>query len=120
MSRSGHPELHATARGIRLISAAGGNHGTGPGFRLSLYGALVFAGIRVLSLATAAFLLPRGKFRELHYSLQHLIVSWDSGFYLGIAVHGYPREPGNMRYEAIFAWFPTAEDKVVCLVHVPV
>ena len=48
---------------------------------------------------TAAFLLPRGKFRELHYSLQHLIVSWDSGYYLGIAVHGYPHEPGNIRYE---------------------
>ena len=106
MSRSGHPNLHATVRGIRLISAAAGKHGTRPGFHLPLYGALVFAGIRVLSLTTAAFLLPRGKFHELHYSLQHLIVSWDSGYYLGIAVHGYPHEPGNIRYETIFAWFP--------------
>jgi len=106
MSRSGHPKIRATARGIRLISAAVDKRGTRPGFHLSLYGALVFAGIRVLSLATAAFLLPRGKFHELHYSLQHLIVSWDSGYYLGIAVHGYPHEPGNIRYETIFAWFP--------------
>ena len=106
MSRSGHPDLHATVRGIRLISTAAGKHGTRPGFRLPLCGALVFAGIRVLSLATAAFLLPRGKFHELHYSLQQLIVSWDSGYYLGIAVHGYPHEPGNIRYETIFAWFP--------------
>ncbi len=106
MSRSGHPNIHAAAPGIRLISAAVAKHGTRPGFRLSLYGALVFAGIRVVSLATAVFLLPRGKVHELHYSLQHLIVSWDSGFYLGIAVHGYPHEPGNIRYEAIFAWFP--------------
>jgi len=67
---------------------------------------LIFAGIRVLSLATAAFLLPRGKFHELHYSLAHLIRSWDSGYYLAIAVHGYSYEPGNIRHETIFAWFP--------------
>ena len=106
MSRPGHPDLRATVRGIRLISAGVGKHGTSPGFRLPLCGALMFAGIRVLSLATAAFLLPRGKVRELHYSLQHLIASWDSGYYLGIAVHGYPHEPGNIRYETIFARFP--------------
>ena len=46
MSRPGHPDLRATVRGIRLISAAVGKHGTRPGFRLPLYGALVFAGIR--------------------------------------------------------------------------
>lgn len=102
MSRSGH----ATVRRIRLISATEGEHRTSPGFRLPLYGALIFAGIRVLSLATAAFLLPRGKFHELHYSLQHLIRSWDSGYYLAIAVHGYSYEPGNIRYETILAWFP--------------
>ena len=73
MSRSGHPNIHATVRRIRLITATAGKHGTSPGFRLPLYGALIFAGIRVLSLATAALLLPRGKFHELHYSLQHLI-----------------------------------------------
>jgi len=106
MSRSGHPNIRSTVRQIPLISDGAGRHGTSPGFRLPLYGALIFAGIRVLSLATAAFLLPRGKFHELHYSLQHLIRSWDSGYYLGIAVHSYPHEPGNIRYEAIFAWFP--------------
>ena len=106
MSRSGHPNIRSTVRQIPLISDGAGRHGTSPGFRLPLYGALIFAGIRVLSLATAAFLLPRGKFGELHYSLQHLIRSWDSGYYLGIAVHSYRHEPGNIRYEAIFAWFP--------------
>ena len=73
MSRSEYPNLHATVRGIRLISAAAGKHETRAEFPLPLYGALVFAGIRILSLATAAFLLPRGKFHELHQSPHTLL-----------------------------------------------
>ena len=103
MSRPGHPYIGPAALGTRPVSA---EHGTGPRFPLPLYGSLVFAGIRVLSLATAAFLLPRGRFRELHYSLQQLIRSWDGGRYLIIAVHGYSYVPGNMRHDSIFAWFP--------------
>ncbi len=119
MSRSGHPNIDATVRRIRLISAAAGKHGTSPGFRVPLYGALIFAGIRVLSVATAAFLLPRGKFHELHYSLQHLIRSWDGGYYLAIAVHGYSYEPGNIRHEAIFAWFPGYPAAVHAIAWIP-
>jgi len=119
MSRSGHPDIHATVREIRLISAAAVKHGTSPGFRLPLYGALIFAGIRVLSLATAALLLPRGKFQELHYSLQHLMRSWDGGYYLAIAVHGYSYEPGNIRYEAILAWFPGYPAAVHAIAWIP-
>ena len=119
MSRSGRPNIHATVRGIRLISATAGKNGTSPGFRLPLYGALIFAGIRVLSLATAAFLLPRGKFHELHYSLEHLIRSWDSGYYLAIAVHGYSYEPGNIRHETIFAWFPGYPASVHAIAWIP-
>ncbi len=88
------------------MPAAAGKPGKGPELPLPLYGALIFAGIRVLSLATAAFLLPRGKFRELHYSLLGLIKSWDSGRYLIIAAHGYSYVPGDMRHDSIFAWFP--------------
>jgi hypothetical protein len=99
MSRSGHPSINTTERGIWPISTAVGEHGTTRGFSLPLYGALIFAGIRVLSLATAAFLLPRGKFRELHCSLPQLIRSWDSGRYLIIAVHGY-------RHGSNLVWFP--------------
>jgi hypothetical protein len=119
MSCSGRPNIHATVRGIRLISATAGKNGTSPGFRLPLYGALIFAGIRVLSLATAAFLLPRGKFHELHYSLEHLIRSWDSGYYLAIAVHGYSYEPGNIRHETIFAWFPGYPASVHAIAWIP-
>jgi hypothetical protein len=106
MSRSGHPHINPTAPETQPIPAAAGKQRTGAGFALPLYGALIFAGIRVLSLATAAFLLPRGKFRELHYSLPDLIRSWDSGRYLIIAVHGYSYVPGDMRHDSIFAWFP--------------
>jgi len=69
-------------------------------------GAGIFAGIRLLALGVAAFLLPRGKFHNLHYSLWHLIASWDSGRYLNIAAHGYSYVPGNLRHDVIFAWFP--------------
>jgi hypothetical protein len=103
MSRSGHPYIGPAALGPRPVSA---EHGTGPRFPVPLYGSLVFAGIRVLSLATAAFLLPRGRFRELHYSLQQLMRSWDGGRYLIIAAHGYSYVPGNMGHDSIFAWFP--------------
>lgn len=77
---------------------------TGPALlRSSLLG---YAAIRALSVATAAFLLPRGTFTRLHYSLWHLIVSWDSGRYFIIAQHGYSYIPGNLRHDSIFAWFP--------------
>jgi len=112
MSPSGNPYNNLTVQRIRPISAAAGEHGTSPGFPLPLYGTLIFAGIRVLSLATTAFLLPRGKFSELHCSLLQLITSWDSGRYLMIAVHGYPRDsnllwfPGYPAAIHAIAWIP--------------
>ena len=99
MSRSGHPDIHTSLQRLRLTSAAAVEHGMSPGFVLPLYGALIFAGSRVLSLVAAAFLLPRGKFRALHCSLHRLLRSWDSGRYLFIAVHGY-------RHDADIVWFP--------------
>ena len=97
---------HSTLLGTQPISSAVGKYGRSPGFLLPLYGALSFAGIRVLSLAVAAFLLPRGKFHVLHYSLKHLIMSWDSNRYQIIAAHGYSYVPGNLHHDSIFAWFP--------------
>ena len=112
MSPSGNPYNNLTVQRIRPISAAAGEHGTSPGFPLPLYGALIFAGVLVLSLVTTAFLLPRGKFSELHCSLLQLITSWDSGRYLIIAVHGYPRDsnllwfPGYPAAIHAIAWIP--------------
>ena len=98
MSRSWYPMINTTARGIWPISVAG-EHRPSPGFPLPACGALIFAGIRVLSLVTAAFLLPHGKFRELRCSLPQLIRVWDSGRYLTIAAHGYRHHPN-------LVWFP--------------
>ena len=66
----------------------------------------VFAVIRLLALGVSAFLLPRGKFQTLHYSLWHLIASWDGARYLTIAAQGYSYLPGNLRHDVVFAWFP--------------
>jgi hypothetical protein len=99
MARSGHPDINATVRGIRPVLAAAGEDETSPGFSLPLAGTLIFAGIRVLILATAAFLMTHGKFRKFHSSLLRLLRSWDSGRYLSIAVHGY-------RHGADILWFP--------------
>jgi len=71
-----------------------------------VWGAAIYAAIRGLSLALAAFLLPRGQIARLHYSLWHLIVSWDSGRYTKIAAHGYSYIPGNLHHDSIYAWFP--------------
>jgi hypothetical protein len=79
---------------------------------LPCYGALIFAGIRLLSLATAVFLLPFMKFHKheywslLRYSPLSLIRSWDGAFYLTIAAHGYSYVPGNISRDGIFDWFP--------------
>jgi hypothetical protein len=99
MSRSGDPDIGTTARGIWPISAAEGENETRPRIPVPAYGALIFAGIRLVSLATAAFLLPRGKFREIHASALTLPRAWDSGRYLFIAAHGY-------RHDANIVWFP--------------
>jgi Gpi18-like mannosyltransferase len=78
---------------------ASGEYEASRGFPLPLYGTLIFAAIRLLGLAVAGFLLPRGRFANLHASLWNLLRSWDAGRYLIIAAHGYPRD-------ANIVWFP--------------
>jgi|SRR5580658_1222968 hypothetical protein len=79
---------------------------TSPPYPLPLAGIAIFAIIRFLALAVLVFLLPRGKFRTLHYSLWHLIASWDGARYLTIAAQGYSYVPGDLRHDVVFAWFP--------------
>jgi len=99
MSRSGPPHLSPTVQRARSVLTTADEHGTSQGLPLPLYGTLIFAAIRLLGLAVAGFLLPRGIFRSLHASLWNLLRSWDAGRYLFIAAHGYP---GN----ANIVWFP--------------
>src|SRR5580693_7917897 len=106
MSRPGHAYSDPVAQPAAPVPAAADEGGISPRFPLALAGVAIFASIRLLALGVSAFLLPRGKFHTLHYSLWHLIASWDSPSYLHIAAHGYSYVPGNLRLDVIFAWFP--------------
>jgi hypothetical protein len=106
MSRPGHAYSDPVAQPVPLVPAAAAEGGSSPRFPLALAGVAIFASIRLLALGVSAFLLPRGKFHTLHFSLWHLIASWDSPRYLHIAAHGYSYVPGNLRLDVIFAWFP--------------
>jgi len=106
MSRPGHAFSDSVAQPAPPVHAAADEGGISPRFPLALAGVAIFASIRLLALGVSAFLLPRGKFHTLHYSLWHLIASWDSGRFLHIAAHGYSYVPGNLRLDVIFAWFP--------------
>ena len=106
MSRPGHAFIDPAAEPALPIPAAADDDATSPPRLLPLVGILIFAAIRLLALGVSAFLLPRGKFQTLHYSLWHLIASWDSVRYLNIAAQGYSYVPGDLRHDVIFAWFP--------------
>jgi hypothetical protein len=106
MSRPGPAYIDPAAESAPPRPEAASEAGASPGFPLPVAGIAIFAAIRLLALGVSAFLLPRGKFQTLHYSLWHLIASWDSGRYLSIAAHGYSYIPGDLRHDVIFAWFP--------------
>ena len=90
-----------------------------PRFPLPLAGIAIFTAIRLLALGVAVFLLPRGKFQTLHYSLWHLISSWDGAAFLNIAAHGYSYIPGDLRHDVIFAYFPGYPAAVSTLSWIP-
>ncbi len=104
MSRPRPAYVDPAAQPAPPVTAAVGQ--ASPRVPLALAAILVFAAIRLLALGVSAFLLPRGKFQTLHYSLWHLIASWDGASYLTIAAHGYSYVPGDLRHDVIFAWFP--------------
>ncbi len=98
---------------------AQGEHRPGPRLSAPASAVLIFAAVRLLGLAVAAYLLPRGRFARLHFSLARLIRSWDSGRYLIIAAHGYSYVPGNLRQDVIFAWFPGYPGAIDALAWIP-
>jgi hypothetical protein len=106
MSRPGSAYIDPAAQPVPPLSEAASEAGTSPRFPLPVTGIATFAAIRLLALGVSAFLLPRGKFHTLHYSLWHLIASWDGARYLNIAAHGYSYVPGDLRHDVVFAWFP--------------
>ena len=119
MSHRVNTSLDPAAAPDPAVRAQAAGHRGGPRIPEPAWGALIYAGIRLLALAVAAFLLPRGRFAKLHYSLAHLITSWDSGRYLIIAAHGYSYLPGNLRQDVIFAWFPGYPAAIDTLAWIP-
>lgn len=86
------------------VSAARGDQEAGSRSVPAAAGMLIYAALRVLSLAVAAILVHYGRFRS--WSLLHLIVSWDSGRFLYIAAHGYTYVPGYQHPDSILASYP--------------
>jgi hypothetical protein len=87
-----------------VASAARGDQEAGSRSALAASGMLIYAALRVLTLAVAALLVHYGRFRS--WSLLHLIVSWDSGRFLYIAAHGYAYVPGYQHPDSILASYP--------------
>jgi hypothetical protein len=73
---------------------------------LPLTGALIYAGLRVLGVVIAAFLLRRGRYLRRHWSLVRWMRSADGGHYRAIALHGYAYPAGQLAHASVFSWFP--------------
>jgi hypothetical protein len=69
-------------------------------------GALIYAGIRLISVLLAAFMLGQGKYQLPGWSLVRWMRSSDGGHYRAIAAHGYAYPPGQLAHASVFAWFP--------------
>jgi len=75
---------------------------------LPMLGTMVFGGLRLLSLAVAAFLLRHGRFQVRHWSLVQWTTSWDAKFYLTLTAHGYGfrLDPRPLPRGTLYPWFP--------------
>lgn len=116
MPRTDHD---VTDPAVRATRAETSGRKTGIRFPLPLSAMLAYAAIRALSLAVIAYLLPRGMFRAMHYSLAHVIEAWDANRYLIIAAHGYTYIPGNLRHDSLFAWFPGYSGVIDAIAWIP-
>jgi hypothetical protein len=110
MSYSGAPSgTDDVAAPVRSDTAAAGRRWPVPGLPrlpLPLTGAIIFAGIRVLSVAITAFVLRHGTFGDRHWSLARWVRAADGGHYLAIAAHGYTYPAGQLAHASAFAFFP--------------
>ena len=108
MSHPGVPSgTDDVAAPVRPEPAATGRRWSVPGpSRLPLTGVIIFAAIRVLSVAIGAFLLRSGKFSDRHWSVVRWFRAADGGHYLAIAAHGYTYPPGQLAHASVFSFFP--------------
>src|ERR1700746_2519201 len=119
MSRPRHAYVDSAAQPAPPVPPAAGRSQALERVPLPVAAIAIFTSIRLLALGVSAFLLPRGKFQMLHYSLWHLIASWDSVRYLNIAAQGYSYVPGDLRHDVIFAWFPGYPGAIDALSWIP-
>jgi hypothetical protein len=107
---------------VRPDPAATGRRWSVPGpprLPLPLTGALIYAGIRVLSVVIAAFALQHGKFSDRHWSLLRWMRAADGGHYLAIAAHGYTYPPGQLAHASVFSFFPAYPAAMSALARLP-
>jgi hypothetical protein len=119
MSSPGPAYTDPDAQRAPPIPAATDQASARPRVPLSVAAVAIFASVRLVAVGVSEFLLPRGKFQHLHYSLWHLIASWDSGRYLTIASQGYSYVPGDLRHDVIFAWFPGYPGAIDAIAWIP-
>ena len=86
---------------------------------LPLIGAIIYAGIRVLSVAIAWFVLRQGKFSDRHWSVVRWARAADGGHYLAIAAHGYTYPPGQLAHASVFSFFPAYPAAMTALARLP-
>ena len=101
---SGTDDVAASARPEPAVTGARWSVPRPP--RLPLTGVIIFAAIRVLSVAIGAFLLRSGKFSDRHWSVVRWFRAADGGHYLAIAAHGYTYPPGQLAHASVFSFFP--------------
>jgi Mannosyltransferase (PIG-V) len=77
-----------------------------PALPLPLTGVIIFAGIRVLSVAIGWFVLRQGMFSDRHWSVVRWARAADGGHYLAIAAHGYTYPAGQLAHASVFSFFP--------------
>ncbi|HUA29470.1 MAG TPA: mannosyltransferase family protein [Streptosporangiaceae bacterium] len=114
MSHAGPPRGNASALTADRVSSATNRPAGALDRVLSSMPAAamgVFAATRVITLFTAAYLLPQREFRPLHSSLWGWMTgTFDSNWYAFIAAHGYPGHAvGTFKF---FPGYPAAIDAI--------
>ena len=77
-----------------------------PRLSLPVTGTLIYAGIRLVSVAIVAIMLGHGRYRLRGWSLIRWMRSSDGGHYRAIAGHGYTYPVGQLAHASVFSWFP--------------
>jgi hypothetical protein len=89
-------------------------------WRLPLAGAGIFAGIRLLSVALAAYAVRQDGFAAArHWAVLRWMRAGDGGHYLAIAAHGYTYPPGQLAHASVFSFFPAYPGLMRALAFLP-